>query len=216
MKSLLQNYKSFKESKDTTSWSYYGDKGQSYIEFKIDPKLYIEKVLNKMNIEYDYKSINPLAEGGHGFVIDIDHKSVLKITTDESEAYYANKLISIKEDNLINVYDVCEIKYDYQYVKLYAIHMEKLNLDVDDNVKNLFNYLHKNDISELDFKNNDIYAYKQWKNIIDACNKHDLPIDDLHSKNIGYRNNNIVFFDISLLRDIKKFDMSNVKEVFID
>jgi hypothetical protein len=193
----------------------------SEFEFSIDVHEFCEKILEELNISYQYLKV--IDEGSNGIAFDLGDK-VLKLTSDDSEAHYADKLIDINSDHLVNVYSVNKVESEYQYGDLYCIIMEKLNTDFHKTIKYMINDLHKpnnitnklsnniepndNDILELF----DMYSYDDskkieifylWYSVYKECLKYGLPMDDMRGSNIGIRNKKMVFFDISSIYELR-------------
>jgi hypothetical protein len=204
------------------TFEQYAENGNLDDAFTLDIPLveWCHMVLREMNIEYD--KVVELDNGNNGVVIDLG-KTVLKITTDNSEAYYAHKLLNIQSDNLVKVYDIILTDSPYQYGELYVIHMEKLNTNLVSTMKSLVDaFYYRNPIvgrldNNIPVPNEDIidylngqlvnrssetimFLYNKWLNVYNECRKYDLPIDDLRWRNVGGRIGNtseLVFFDIS-------------------
>lgn len=85
----------------------------------IDIKEYVTKICLNMNISYD--KIEVINSGLNGVAIDLGN-TVLKITMDTTEVYFAEKLKNIKSENLVEIYDVKQINSKHQYGNLFAIH----------------------------------------------------------------------------------------------
>ncbi len=190
----------------------------SRFDFEIPTEEYIDKVLDTMNIPSTKFKL--LGEGAYGFALDLGD-SILKITTDKNEVYYAEKLMNIESKNLVKVYQVVEIKSKYQYAKIYAIHQEKLITEFDDRIKNMVWYLSKhnpvtpallansltNDII-LDFFRSKfigwtddmiLHCFDMIKQMYLEAQKYNLPTDEIHCNNVGIRKDtkDLVYFDIS-------------------
>jgi len=228
---LFENYHKY-------NYDYYDS--NLIIQFKIPVKDWVEKLLKKLNIKTDYHM--PVGKGEYGFAIDLGDK-ILKVTNEKSEAYYGKKILNINSPNIVKMFDVKIVKSDYQKQgELYIIVMEKLNLNIDNNVKILINYLHKrNDIVDkldkynivsdeevynffkdklkmLD-KNDILYIFKKWMNVYNECRKYNIPLHDFHSENIGLRfsnNDELVIFDISGLNEAKKYNIDNIETIFLN
>ncbi len=187
-------------------------------DFEIPAEEYIKKVLDVMNIQYS--NIDFIAEGGNGFVVDLGD-SVLKITSDKVEAYYADKILNIESPNLVKNYKVVEIISKYQYWKLYAIHQEKLITEFNSSIKNMIWYLNKRnpiiakllngtitDSEVIEFFKTKflswddsmiLQCFEMIKALYLEAQKYNLPTEEIHSKNVGLRKNSkdLVYFDIS-------------------
>lgn len=216
---------------------YYWNQGEdSLFDLTITQEEYIKKIVNALNIEY--KTITHLADGGYGVAADLGNDTVLKITTEKSEAFYAHKLINIDSPNLIKVYKVFKVESKYQYGTLYVIHMEKLNTKLSGTVRHILNYLQKHNPVVRNIINGEIdpeivlnffrgklidlsdesilFFFNKWFDVYKECLKYDLPIDDFHSKNAGISkrsNTDLVFFDISSLYSIRENDISTIPSI---
>lgn len=187
------------------------------IDFTISIEEYAYKICQFLNIKYDY--IEVVGEGGYGIAIDLGD-SILKITTDKSEAYYANILLNINSKNLVKIFNVKEVKSDYQYGELYIIHEEKLITNINSVINLIVSYLHKRNpiIGQIEtVSDDDVYDYfhtkifsldrenilnifYKIKNVYLECNKYNIPFEDFHGSNVGIRKDNpteLVYFDIS-------------------
>lgn len=220
---MIKNYKLFLENKE---WDIYDN--ESIIEFDIPIKQWLIEYLPNLGIEY--VSLKPLAEGGYGFTVDLGNNTIIKLTSDKVEVKYANLLKDIDSPNLVKVYDVFIIDYKGNYY--YLIHLEKLNTNIQPLIKTVFYYLHKKNpiVSLLEVKGyvndnevlsffkgkilyNDetiLFVFNKWLNVWKECKKYNLPICDLHERNIGVRNNEFVYFDISDMYEINP-DLQNIK-----
>jgi hypothetical protein len=187
-------------------------------DFEIPTEDYIEKVLVAMGIEHS--GFKFLAEGGYGFVVDLGD-TILKITLDKTEAYYADKILNINSPNLVKNYKVVEIKSKYQYGKLYAIHQEKLITDFNSSIKNMIWFLNKRNpitgrLLDGTLTDNEVIEFFRTKflgwddSMILQCfgmikqmyleaQKYNLPTEEIHSNNVGFRKGgkDLVYFDIS-------------------
>jgi len=175
--------------------------------------IFVESICKSMNIEYNYIKI--LAEGGNGIAIDLGD-SILKLTHDKSEAYFAYKLKNIDSKNLVKIYDIT-YKED---IDMFVIHQEKLITKLNNSINLFVDYLHKqnpitnriNIVSDDEvydyFKNklislsreNILLLFEKWKSVYDECKKYDISLSDFHGKNVGIRQSNptdLVYFDIS-------------------
>lgn len=225
--------KCFEEHK----WDQFRDESHFEIDIPIDE--WINIVLRELNIAH--KNISPIGIGGNGSALDLGNDTVLKITLDKSEAFYANRLIDIDSPNLIKVFDVKRITSPYHYGELYAIHMEKLNTQVYSAIKHMVDYLHKQNpitgsmrtglipsddkiysffkdlILTLD-RDNILFIFEKWMNVYNECQKYDIPMDDFHSKNMGTSKRNsteLVFYDISSIHSIRDTPIDDIPIVNI-
>lgn len=216
---------------------YYWNQGEdSIFDLNIPQIEYIQKIVEALDIEY--KDISHLADGGYGVAADLGNDTVLKITTEKSEAFYSHKLINIDSPNLVQVFKTYQIESKYQYGTLYAIHMEKLNTDLSSTVRHILDYLQKYNPVVGNIKNGEIdpeivldffrskliglsdesilFFFNKWLDVYKECQKYDLPIDDFHSKNAGMSkrsNTDLVFFDISSLHAIRENDISLIPSI---
>lgn len=166
----------------------------------------LENFVKSLNLPYS--KIEILGEGGYGLAIDLGD-SVLKITHDESEVYFANMLKNIDSKHLVKIYDVW-------YNKFYIIHQEKLFTNINETIKTFLYYLHIRNPLTIDSSNADVCDYftskmhitddmiiklfDMWKSVASECIKYNIPLSDFHEKNVGYRKSDptcLVYFDIS-------------------
>jgi hypothetical protein len=203
---------------------------------KEDFEIFIKDICEKMNINYSY--ITFLSEGGNGIAVDLGN-NILKLTTDFSEAYLANKLKNITSKNLVKIYKVVELLDNKEYSKTYAIHQEKLITHLNPSINTFLYYLHKNnsitkrikyvsDDEVYDFfkdkmlslnRDNIILLFNKWKNVYLECMKYDIPLSDFHGKNVGIRKSNpteLVYFDISNPYEIYDNKILNIEKIIID
>ena len=184
---------------------------------------YIINICSIMNIEYDY--IKLLAEGGNGLAIDLGN-SILKITFDFSEVYFAYMLLNVDSPNLIKIYD---IKKTNLY---YIIHEEKLFTNLNNTIFTFLYYLHRrnhitnnienaSDNEVLDYfkdklhlsKENILILFNMYKRVYLEAKKYNIDLTDFHEKNVGIRKSNpneLVYFDISNPYDSYKEIVNNL------
>src|SRR6478735_8817864 len=96
-------------------------------------------ICKKLNIKI--LSLSILSERDNGIVIDLGN-SILKITYDISEVYFADKLKYIDSENLVKVYNVVNI-ISKNYGNFYIIHQEKLYTKINPIIKKFILFLHK-------------------------------------------------------------------------
>ncbi len=188
-----------------------------YFGFENKEQVYkfANEICSKMNISFT--EIKILGGGRNGVAIDLG-ESILKFSVDDSEAYFAKKLINIDSVNLVKIYDIKEIISDE--CDFYAIHEEKLITKLNSTITNLIYYLNnQNPISNnvetisddkiYDFFKNKLISleqkdililYNKWKNVYNETKKYDIPLTDFNQNNVGIRESNpneLVYFDIS-------------------
>lgn len=180
----------------------------------------------------DFNNVEFLDSGMYGSAFDLNNGFVLKLTAMDSEVFYANKLIDINSEFLVKVKDTFFHKYyDAGYtVKIGFIIMEKLHiengnrfekfidrLNVYDSPKSMYKTV--SDEKVLDYfkakmtspnEEEIIYYWKLYKNIVSECEKYNLPTDDLRGRNVGFRNNKPVFFDIGDVYNSYKHDYTDI------
>jgi hypothetical protein len=161
-----------------------------------------------------------IGKGGFGEVFNVKDNDmvVMKITTDKSEYETARRLIGQKNEYLVRYYDAEEIggKYYLLMDKVITFLPQSYNNILDE--LNEFCYDHDEDFyydtlfnaEEIDFiiddlseeyKKKDIkYIITQLRFIVNECKKYDIQTNDFHSKNIGKRNEHLVFFDIGVTK----------------
>lgn len=172
----------------------------------------VKEMLDRNDISYSYIKI--LAEGGNGIAIELTEDTVLKITFDVSEYYFAKKLIGIDSPNLVKIFKVWKEEFSYCIVE------EKLITDINSRICNFLYYMHRRNpithkietVSDdevyeyfstkfmgLD-KSNIIILFNKYKEVYYECKKYDISMSDFHEKNVGIRKSNptsLVYFDIS-------------------
>lgn len=172
----------------------------------------VKEMLDRNDISYSH--INIISEGGNGIAVDIADDKVLKITSDNSEIYFAKKLINVDSPNLVKIFKVW--KEDY----FHCIVEEKLITEINNAISNFLYYMHRRNpiihkietISDdevyeyfstklrgLD-KSNIIILFNKYKEVYYECKKYDISMADFHEKNVGIRKSNptsLVYFDIS-------------------
>ena len=190
----------------------------------------INNILKERNIHVT--NLDYLDSGAYGNAFKLNENLVLKITTSDSEVYYASKLLNVNSNYLVNIKDVFFHEYfDMGYiVRNGFIIMEYLNADRR-KFNRFIDYLHvHNPISDRYenvpmvevinyFKDRlvgvddevIIEMFNYYKDIRKELEKYNLPHDDLRGSNIGYRNNRPIFFDISSIYSSEKYDYSNIE-----
>lgn len=190
----------------------------------------INNILKERNIHVT--NLDYLDSGAYGNAFKLNENLVLKITTSDSEVYYASKLLNVNSNYLVNIKDVFFHEYfDMGYnVRNGFIIMEYLNTDRR-KFNRFIDYLHvHNPISDRYenvpmvevinyFKDRlvgvddevIIEMFNYYKDIRKELEKYNLPHDDLRGSNIGYRNNRPIFFDISSIYSSEKYDYSNIE-----
>lgn len=195
----------------------------------------IEQIKEVLKLrETEFNDVEFLDSGMYGSAFDLNNGFVLKLTSMDSELYYAKKLINIDSDFLVKVKDVFYHKYhDVGYkVKVGFIIMEKLDirngnrferfvdrLNVYDSPKSMYKTISDEKVLEY-FKSKMIetneeeilHYWNLYKNIVSECEKYNLPTDDLRGRNIGFRDNTPVFFDIG---DVYKSNNHDYRDIDI-
>lgn len=192
----------------------------------------IEKILNDRGVKFDY--IEYLDSGSYGDVYRISKNICLKITLSESEVYYADIIKNINSEYIVSIKDVFFHSYfDIGYnIKNGFIVMDLLN--TTNTVFNRFvDYLHyQNPLSKkyktinkeevIEYfkdkmvglrKSQIIELFDLYVTLREELKKYDLPIDDLRGRNIGYKNNKPVVFDIADIYTTKQIDYDNIDEI---
>ena len=154
-----------------------------------------------------------------------DPTLVIKITTDKSEYESAKKLIDKNTKYLVKYYKaepteietkIPESKSSQNYLlimeKISTVLPEIYNTILDD--FNIYcydydeNFYHETifDDEEIEFimedfsdkysKKDLIFVIEQLKNIVKECQEYSIYTNDYHSKNIGKKDDNFIFFDI--------------------
>lgn len=182
---------------------------KSHFDYNIDQ---IREILTLRGTKFN--NIEFIANGRYGSAFDLNNGLVLKITTMDSELYYAKKLMNIDSDFLVKIEDV--FYHQYSDIKNGFIVMEKLQTNISQSFKYFIDYTNKyGSISSIwkSITNDKVLEYfrpklislndeiilRYWdlyKQIRMECEKYNLPTDDLSSHNVGIRNNKPVFFDI--------------------
>jgi hypothetical protein len=179
-------------------------------------KLFAKKVSEKLNLpEPKY-----LAEGFFGLAFIIDNKRILKITTDQSEALNAKKIIGKSNNFITNIFDVRGFTFNNE--NYYVIILEKVKTDFDyinGVIENLINWFSENyekdfvswltegefpDLEKLEIElyNDNKKLYKFFVNFVEL--KKELLLNNIKSSdfmnatNLGFRGKDIVAFDLGI------------------
>jgi len=193
-----------------------------YINENLNYDEIANKIANKLNI----KVFDRIGAGNFGVAYDIGNNLVMKITNDSSEAYENLKLIGKPLKYIAQPYKVYNVNKNDNSVtkKLYVIILEKLktssdirqsferltyvfknifNIDLPDAVEHFLD-IWKNDKIDVNkinayFRKNphDAEFFNGLLNIGKELMKYDIvSMDYLKWENLGYKNNNIAFFDV--------------------
>jgi hypothetical protein len=179
-------------------------------------KLFAKRVSEKLNLpEPKY-----LAEGFFGLAFVIDDKRILKITTDQSEALNAKKIIGKSNNFITNIFDVRGFTFNNE--NYYVIILEKVKTDFDyinGIIENLINWFSENyekdfvswltegefpDLEKLEIElyNDNKKLYKFFVNFVEL--KKELLLNNIKSSdfmnatNLGFRGKDIVAFDLGI------------------
>ena len=208
-------------------WREYKKVKSNYYTKRIPiSKIQLEDICDKLNLPS--KNIKFLSSGKYGNAYKIDNK-VLKITTDKTEANSISNLISsnISNKSIVKYYSINRYKIGNEFV--YIILMDYLK-PIMDNINNNNYYDFITLILDIIYDNwnnisiSEFYEYIEEIYSIDKLPKlaKDLiskfwnlynnlkyleKCPDLHYNNLGIdKNNNIVIFDFTDFKKIKKFD----------
>ena len=212
-------------------WREYKKIKSNYYTKRIPiSKIQLEDICDKLDLSN--KDIKFLSSGRYGNAYRIGDK-VLKITTDKTEANSISSLISsnINNDSIVKYYSINRYKLGKEFV--YVILMDYLKPIMDyisnNGYYNFINlildiiYDNWNDMSISKFNEHIEKEYsidrlpklakdiisKFWKLYNDL--KHLKKCPDLHYNNLGIdKNGNIVMFDFTDFRRMKKFDAPNI------
>lgn len=164
-----------------------------------------------------------MQSGSYGTVFHYGTHLVLKVTTDDNEAVFANTIKHKKFKHISNVESVFKIKNHPGY---YVIILEKLEPIQDENVLNALEILPiYND--EDGFSDHadwikkqmatippDVFkkTKQQYLEIIDELEKTRLPdgYADVHVGNIGIKNGNLAVYDIQV-SELKRWRIGKIK-----
>jgi 2'-5' RNA ligase/AraC-like DNA-binding protein len=91
----------------------------------------IEQLATKLSQRLGFGQSKILGKGTQGFAVDVGNNTVMKITTDESEATETSKLIGKQAKYLGNVFKVYRMNQPYQ--KSFVILRELLRVDENEN-----------------------------------------------------------------------------------
>lgn len=185
-----------------------GKEGISEISGRIDPKfvevkdpidtlkVIIEKICKEMGLVDKVRYLNA---GSYGMAFKVGSK-VIKLTSNRSEAKMAKDLIGKKIPNVINYY---KIKWVRKY-EIWAILMDLVDTPTkgDKKILDIFDYcedwsevvdeIEDRNISKSEAKS----LWREYQKLKKSLEKSGIPMDDLHSGNIGRLGGELVHFDI--------------------
>ena len=183
-----------------------------------------------------YSKLDAIGEGTQGFAFDVGNSTILKITSDRSEAVEALKLAGKNNQHIGNFYKV--YSFDEPYDNIYAITREKLYVDpdrVDTMYRNFRNYMEKFNIRMGDIircvKHKDANEFHNIENVLKNVETQNPPFKDsiiqfggvirelfqndirsvdFGEDNFGFKSNgNLAFYDIGYSAS-NKFDNFDV------
>jgi len=197
---------------------------------------FARKIAKKINRDF----INYIDTGSYGSAYRIDGYKVMKITTDEREAFTANRLIGKDTNNIVEHYEVYQLECSDIEKPTYVIIMEFL-ITLDEyskNIRDFFDYFSANYNFEDFFKYNDFstQSIKYFKNKYfkecDNCildnqvdenveklkkiaidtKRHNIYPVDVHSGNLGFRivGADLIYFDVGVNDNFSKVNLKKI------
>ena len=126
-----QQYRTEPDLKDDIIQSIIGDKQDDDDSFYLNPegeKLNVPpiKIAQKFSDVNGYGNIEFDMQGGNGIAFFTDKDLVLKLTTDESEYFTANKLVGTDNEYIVKVIESARIKTSHSKDDLFIIVQESL------------------------------------------------------------------------------------------
>ena len=184
---------------------------------------YFDGIALKFAEQTNHKIVSFLGSGEHGNAYLTDDNKVIKVTTDKSEYFESRKLVGKNPTHLPKIYDcyVVEskklvtpiwvilleyVKYDDKLQErlwwtLSDAFEEQLNLDLMDELSylqvNVNTVDHMVDLmNHLDISEEILNYYGQLISMIEELKKYNIKSVDYGPKNMGFRNDTLVFFDL--------------------
>lgn len=198
--------------------------------------VFARNVASKINRDV----INYIDAGSYGSAYRIDGYKVMKITTDEREAFTANRLIGENTENLVRYYEVYELESLKITKPTYVIIMEFLItlFEYPQNVRDFFDYFSVKYNQEDFFKYNnfiDSEIIKFKDNYFEECSncltekqvfenieklkkiaidtkKYNIYPVDAHSGNFGFRiiDKDLIYFDVGVNKNYTKTKLEKI------
>jgi hypothetical protein len=157
----------------------------------------LKDIITTLNKKYSLKYIK---RGSQGLAFKINNK-VLKITKDKEEAKIAQYIISNQSKYFNKIYSVKKIMNSNYYliISKFVTVLNKKEQDISFKFLIDTNINHQEFINQFKDKSKVKFIIESINKIISELIKYDLMSYniDLHSKNLGYDKDIIVFFDIS-------------------
>lgn len=200
----------------------------------------IDILVNNISTYFGYTKTKYFNSGAQGIIYSVnDESKVVKITADEKEAINASKLLNITTKYIVNYYDVRKVVSEkLNYADIYAIVLDKvIPCSIGGIERKILHYLehtfslristylevieekeeiYKNTISKFV----SIYTESEIKKTLDGifsilkeCDKYNISFYELHGNNIGYKNNDLVFFDIGLDANFTSITSTKIKTI---
>jgi len=186
----------------------------------------IDIILKYYGITFDETELSFLGSGTYGFAFlmknpEIKDEIVLKITTDRDEYINALKIVNKNTKYIAYHYDarkVVGIEYESKVKNIkenyYVILLEKVKLlskEILNDIDILSTFWRKNGRSSIDlvqylnmnnFENiteEDAIKYlMDFDNIQKESHKFGVPLIDIHSENLGIKDNHLIWFDVGI------------------
>jgi len=197
---------------------------------------FARKVAKKLNLDI----ISYIETGTYGSAYKVDGYKVMKITTDQSEAFTAYNLIGENTKHIVKYYEVYELISSELIKPTYVIIMEYLItlLEYSENVRAFFDYFSAEVNFESFFKKDtfntpqvEYFKSKYFKNcnnclseeevdkyidklkeIVKDTMKYDIYPVDIHSGNLGFRviDEDLIYFDVGVNENYTEVDLKKI------
>ncbi len=172
-----------------------------------------KNVINNIMQRFDLKISDKMDDGTYGSAFHYGDHLVLKITSDSSEAVFANNLKHKKFKHIANIESVFKMK---NYPGYFVIILEKLKPINDEKFMDVIYYLKDNDIDRLnklipDEEKRNFYIH-QYNEMVKELEKAKLPngYTDLHGGNIGIKNGNLACYDLQVV-ELPQWRLGKIK-----
>lgn len=173
------------------------------------PNQMSHEYITNMVKKFGYNIVKKLSGGAYGFAYLLDNNNVLKITSQVSwnNAVAAYKLLNIKNEYLVDFYNVFEVKIgdkdSFYLIEMEYIDTETINKENLENMFRLYNYnkINAKSIYGYFFGN----YYKDIKKMKKELDDKGISWDVARMSNFGIKNGHLCAFDLgSLDRTILK------------
>jgi len=219
-------------------------KSQQFEEWQIQQKTssvytmtFARNVAKKINRDI----ISYLDSGSYGSAYKVNGYKVMKITTDEHEAFTANNLIGENTRNIVKYNEVYKLSHKKLTKPTYVIIMEYLItlFEYDKNVRDFYDYFSVKVDFEFFFKCGnfdqhqiDIFKFNYFKDckkclteeqvdfnlkklndIAKESRKYNIFPVDVHSGNLGFRiiDGDLIYFDVGINENYMKSELPKIE-----